>query len=126
MHQVVEGGVGPSDARHAYRMLFAHYTVSASLLFPRQVAIAQLVALQTLVPTDVRPLQDREQETRHSAKMDFTRREACGGANVNIVVELDVGQMHISLVSSFVDHHGEHLRHSMDGTFGATGGHSSR
>ena len=62
-------------------MLFAHDFISATLAVASEVAVGELIAIEALMATPVRSVEDGEREAREASDMDFIGGKARGGAN---------------------------------------------
>ena len=60
---------------------------------------------------DVDVVEDGHWEAGQSAHVDLVRCETCGGADSIIIRELDVWQVQVPVVLTFVHNHGNHLCH---------------
>ena len=76
-----ESGVAPIDASNGEGVLFAHDFISALLSVASEVAVGELIAIEALMATPVRSVEDGEREAREASDMDFIGGKARGGAN---------------------------------------------
>ena len=90
-----ESGVAPIDASNGEGVLFTHDFISASL-----------IAIEALMATPVRSVEDGEREARKASDMDFIGGKTRGGANGVVIGVLDVGKMDVPVVLVFVTDHG--------------------
>ena len=101
--------------------MFANNVVRA-LLLPvcGQVAIAQVVAGQTLVSRDSSAFQNRQGETWKSTHVNLVERQTRHRTDRTVISKLDVTELQIPVVLSFIDDHSQHLGHSMAHTLNAS------
>ena len=101
-----ESGVAPIDASNGEGVLFAHDFISASLSVASEVAVGELIAIEALMATPVRSVEDGEREAREASDMDFIGGEARGGANGVVIGVFDVGKVDVPIVLVFITDHG--------------------
>ena len=101
-------------------MLFSHKFVGALLTLASEVAIGELVAVEVLMGTTVRSIEDGKGRAREASDVDLIGGKACDGANRVVIGVLDVGKMDVPVVLVFVTDHGYHLCHTVVNTFHAS------
>ena len=87
-------------------MLFSHNFIDALLAFASEVAIGELIAVEALMDTTVRPFKDGEGKAREASDVDFIRGKARGGADGVVIGVFDMGKMDVPVVLVFVTDHG--------------------
>ena len=87
-------------------MLFAHDFISTTLAVASEVAVGELIAIEALMATPVRSVEDGETEAREASDMDFIGGKARGGANGVVIGVFDVGKVDVPVVLVFVTDHG--------------------
>ena len=87
-------------------MLFAHDFIGASLSVASEVATGELIAIEALMGTTVRSLEDGERKARETSDVNFIGGKARGGANGVAIGVFDVGKVDIPVVLVFVTDHG--------------------
>ena len=92
--------------------MFANNIFRALLSVCSQVATDQVVAGQTLVSRDSGTFENRQGETWKSTYVNLVGRQTRRRAD-RIVGELDVRELQIQVVLPFIDHHSQHLGHSV-------------
>ena len=101
-------------------MVFANNIVRVLLSVCSQVAIGQVVAGQTLVSRDSGAFENSLGETWKSTHVNFVGRQTRRRADQIVVCKLDVRELQIPVVLSFVDDRGQHLGHSVVHTLNAS------
>ena len=101
-----ESGVAPIDPSNSEGVLFAHNSIGASLSVASEVAVGELIAIESLMDTTVRSFKDCEGEARERSDVDFIGGKARGGANGVVIGVFDVGKVDIPVVLVFVTDHG--------------------
>ena len=101
-----ESGVAPIDSSNGEGVLFAHDFISASLSVASEVAVGELIAIEALMATPVRSVEDGERQARKASDMDFIGGKTRGGANGVVIGVLDVGKVDVPVVLVFVTDHG--------------------
>ena len=101
-----ESGVAPIDPSDGEGVLFSHDLIGALLAFASEVAIGELIAVEALMDTTVRPFKDGEGKARETSDVDFIGGKARGGANEVVIGLLDVGKMDVPVVLVFATDHG--------------------
>ena len=101
-----ESGVAPIDPSDGEGVLFPHDFIGAFLAFASEVAIGELIAVEALMDTTVRPFKDGEGKAREAFDVDFIGGKARGGANGVVIGVLDMGKMGVPVVLVFVTGHG--------------------
>ena len=87
-------------------VLGTHEVVSSLLALSGEVAVCKLVALEALMRSTMRAIEDREGEAWKAADMYFIWGEARGSTDEVVLSELDVGEVYVPVVLAFVAHHG--------------------
>ena len=100
-----ESGVAPIDASNS-EGVFAHDFISATLSVASEVAVGESIAIEALMATPVRSVEDGERGAREASDMDFIGGEARGGANGVVIGVFDVGKVDVPVVLVFVTDHG--------------------
>ena len=93
--------------------MFANEIVRVLLSVCSLVAVGQVVAGQTLVSQDSGAFESRQRETWKSTHVNFVGRQTRRRADRIVVCELDVMELQIPVVLSFIDDHSQHLKHSV-------------
>ena len=101
-----ESRVAPIHPSNGENVLLSHNFIGASLSVASEVAIGELIAVEALMGTTVRPIKDGEGEAREASDVDFIGGKARGGANGVVIGVFDVGKMDVPVVSVFVTDHG--------------------
>ena len=101
-----EGGDAPIDSSNGEGVLFVPDFISASLTVAGEVAVGELIAIEALMATPVRSVEDGEREARKASDMDFIGGKTRGGANGVVIGVLDVGKVDVPVVLVFVTDHG--------------------
>ena len=101
-----ESGVAPIDPSNGESVLFAHNFIDALLSVAREVAIGELIAIEALVGTTVRAINDCEGEAREASDVGFIEGKARSGADGVVIGVFDVGEMDVPVVLVFVADHG--------------------
>ena len=91
--------------------MFANNIVRALLSVCSQVAIGHVVAGQTLVSRDSGAFENHQREAWKSTHVNLVGRQTRRRADR--ICELDVRELQIPVVLSFVDDHSQHLGHSV-------------
>ena len=73
-----------------------------------------------MVTTGVDVVEDGHRKTRETVHVHLIRSETGCSTNRVVVGELDVGQVEIPIILTFVDDHGEHLSHGVIDAFDPT------
>ena len=111
--RVGEGGVSAGNARNGEGMMFAKNIVCALLSVCSQVAVGQVVAGQTLVSRDSGAFENRQRETWKSTHVILVGGQTHRRADRIVLCEFDVRELQVPVVLSFIDHHSQHLGHSV-------------
>ena len=101
-----ESGIAPVYPSNDEGVLFSHKVVGALLTLASEVAIGESVAVEVLVGTTLRSIEEGETEAREASDVDFIRGKARGGANGVVIGVFDVGKMDVPVVLVFVTDHG--------------------
>ena len=101
-----ESGVAPIDPSNGESVLLSHNFIGVLLAFASEVAIGELIAVETLMNTTVRSFKDGEGKAREASDVDFIGGKARGGANGVVIGVFDVGEMDVPFVLVFVTDHG--------------------
>ena len=62
-------------------MFFAHELVGSLLTFLGEVAVSELAALEALMGSSVRAIENCKEKARQASDMDFIRSKTCGSAD---------------------------------------------
>ena len=101
-----ESGIAPVYPSNGEGVLFSNKFVGALLTLASEVAIGELIAVEVLMGTTVRSINDGEGKAREASYVDFIRGKARGGANGVVIAVFDVGTMDVLVVLVFVIDHG--------------------
>ena len=93
--------------------MFANNIFRALLSVCSQVATDQVVAGQTLVSRDSGVFENRQGETGKSTHVNLVGYQTRRRADRIVVFELDVRELQIPVVLSFIDDHSQHMDHRM-------------
>ena len=94
-------------------MVFANSFVRVLLSVCSQVTVGQVVVVRTLASRDSSAFVNRQRETRKSTHVNLVGRQTRRRANRIVVCQLDVREMQVPVVLSFIDDHSQHLNHSV-------------
>lgn len=109
------------DLEDADKMLLAKELVSSVSAIGGKTAALGLVAVKDLMTTPcVDIVGDGHRKARQAVYAHLVESQAEGGADRVVVCKVNVWEMRISVVLSFVYDHGEHLRHRVVDTFDIT------
>ena len=103
---VGEGSIMAFGSGNSESVLGTHEVVSSVLVLSGEVAVWKLVAFETLMRPTMRAIENREGKARKAADMYFIWGEARGSTDGVVISELDVGEVYVPVVLSFVAHHG--------------------
>ena len=101
-----ESGDAPIDPGNGEGVLVAHDFIGASLSVAREVAIGELVAIEALMGTTVRSLENGEGKAREASDVVFIGDKARGGANGVVIGVFDVEKVNVPVVLVIVTDHG--------------------
>ena len=101
-----ESGVAPIDPSNGEGVVFVHDFIRASLSVASEVAVGELIAIEALMATSVRSVEDGEREAREASGMYFVGGKTRGSANGVVIGVLDVGKVDVPVVLVFVTDHG--------------------
>ena len=101
-----ESGGAPIDPSNGEGVLLAHDFIGALLSVASEVALGELIAIEALIGTTVRAINDSEGEAREASDVDFIGSKASGGADGVVIGVFDVGTMNVPVVLMFVADHG--------------------
>ena len=93
--------------------MFANNIVRALQSVCSQVSVGQVVASQTLASRNFGVFENRQRETWESIHVNLIGRQTRRRTDRIVVCELDVTELQIPVVLSFVDDHSQHLSHSL-------------
>ena len=94
-------------------MVFANNIVRALLSICSQVATGQVVTGQTLVSRDSGVFENHQRQTWKSTHVNLVGHQTRRRSDRIVVSELDVRELQIPVVLSFIDDHSQHLGHSV-------------
>ena len=101
-----ESGIAPVYPSNGEGVLFSHKFIGALLAFASEVATGELIAVDVLMGTTVRSIEDGQEKAREASDVDFIGGKARGGANGVVISVFDVGKRDVPVVLVFVTDHG--------------------
>ena len=93
--------------------MFANNIVRALLSICSQVATGQVVTGQTLVSRDSGVFENHQRQTWKSTHVNLVGHQTRRRSDRIVVSELDVRELQIPVVLSFIDDHSQYLSHSV-------------